>query len=279
MPEVVVSATRTPQSIATIPGSVTVITEQQIQQQNTISPTRALNDLLGKLVPGFSQAEQSTATSFAQTLRGRDIQVLVDGVPQNTSPMTGRDLFTIDPSAIERIEVIRGATAVYGNGATGGLVNIITRKGTDGKPVYTSDTSLNIAPRRPGQSIGGTITQGVSGKKGAVDYVVTGAFNHIGGTFDAQGDRSMPSHGGGIGSVANSTTYNLFAKIGYQFTEEQRLQLSVNYLQHRQHSDFIVDGAGSLVCPTPQSPGCFRSKQRYLSGCSWTTNSLGRTRM
>ena len=56
MPEVVVSATRTPQSIATIPGSVTVITEQQIQQQNTISPTRALNDLLGKLVPGFSQA-------------------------------------------------------------------------------------------------------------------------------------------------------------------------------------------------------------------------------
>ena len=59
----------------------------------------------------------------------------------------------------------------------------------------------------------------------------------------------MPSHGGGIGSVANSTTYNLCAKIGYQFTEEQRLQLSVNYLQHRQHSDFIVDGAGSLVCP------------------------------
>ena len=70
MPQVVVSATRTPQSIATIPGSVTVITEQQIQQQNTISPTRALNDLLGKLVPGFSQADQSTATSFAQTLRG-----------------------------------------------------------------------------------------------------------------------------------------------------------------------------------------------------------------
>lgn len=275
MPEVVVSATRTPQSIATIPGSVTVITEQQIQQQNTISPTRALNDLLGKLVPGFSQADQSTATSFAQTLRGRDIQVLVDGVPQNTSPMTGRDLFTIDPSAIERIEVIRGATAVYGNGATGGLVNIITRRGTDGKPVYTSDTSLNIAPRRPGQSIGGTITQGVSGKKGPVDYVVTGAFNHIGGTFDAQGDRAMPSHGGGIGSVANSNTYNLFAKIGYQFSEEQRLQLSVNYLQHRQHSDFIVDGAGSLVCPTPQSPGCFRSKQRYLSGMQLDDQQLG----
>ena len=85
----------------------------------------------------------------------------------------------------------------------------------------------------------------------------------------------MPSHGGGIGSVANSTTYNLFAKIGYQFTEEQRLQLSVNYLQHRQHSDFIVDGAGSLVCPTPQSPGCFRSKQRYLSGMQLDDQQLG----
>lgn len=273
-PEIVVSASRTPQSIATIPGSVTVITEAQIQQQLTVTPTRALNDLLGKLVPGFSQADQSSATSFTQTLRGREIQVLVDGVPQNTSPQTGRDLFTIDPSAVERIEVVRGATAVYGNGATGGLVNIITKKGTEGKPIFTSDVTSNVSLSHPGGSVGGTVSQGVSGTQHGIDYVFNGSFNHTGSTFDAEGDRSMPGHGGGIGSLANSNTYNLFGKLGYT-AGAQRLQLSVNYFHNLQNSSYILDGAGALVCPTPTTPGCFRSKQRYLPGLRLDDQQLG----
>ncbi len=44
---------------------------------------------------------------------------MVDGIPQSTPLRNGgRDMRTIDPSAIERIEVIKGATAIYGNGQT-----------------------------------------------------------------------------------------------------------------------------------------------------------------
>lgn len=64
-----------------------------------------------------------------QTLRGRQVLVLIDGIPQSTPLRNGaRDLRVIDPSVIERIEVIKGASSIYGNGADGGIINYITRK-------------------------------------------------------------------------------------------------------------------------------------------------------
>ena len=48
--------------------------------------------------------------------------VLIGGVQQSTPLRNGgRDLRIIDPSAIERIEVIKGATSIYSNGADGGI--------------------------------------------------------------------------------------------------------------------------------------------------------------
>jgi iron complex outermembrane recepter protein len=56
------------------------------------------------------------------------VLVLIDGIPQST-PLraVGRDIRTIDPSVVKRVEVIKGATAIYGNGADGGLINYITK--------------------------------------------------------------------------------------------------------------------------------------------------------
>ena len=135
LPELVVSATRREESIAAIPGSVTVLEQEEIAAQ--ASTSNDLGDILGKLVPGMAPSAE-TLSNFGQPLRGRNISVLIDGVPQST-PLRNilRDLRTIDPSAVERIEIIRGATAIYGYGATGGIVNIITKKPTK-KPTLTT---------------------------------------------------------------------------------------------------------------------------------------------
>lgn len=62
-------------------------------------------------------------------MRGRSVLVLIDGIPQSTPLRAGgRDIRSIDPSVIERVEVIKGATAIYGNGAEGGLINYITKR-------------------------------------------------------------------------------------------------------------------------------------------------------
>ena len=50
--------------------------------------------------------------------RSRLVLVMVDGVPLNTNRDSSRNLANIDPALIERIEVIRGSSAIYGSGAT-----------------------------------------------------------------------------------------------------------------------------------------------------------------
>lgn len=73
------------------PRSVTIVTREQILQQTAI--TRDLSQILNRLVPG-------SGFSNRISLRGRRPSVLVDGVPTAVDPST------IDPLAIERIEVI-----------------------------------------------------------------------------------------------------------------------------------------------------------------------------
>ncbi|HEY9847475.1 MAG TPA: TonB-dependent receptor plug domain-containing protein [Candidatus Caenarcaniphilales bacterium] len=112
-----------------MPRSVTVVPQQQIQQQ--AAGLRDLSDILGKSVPGLAPTNQSLS-EFGQTLRGRNPLVLIDGVPQSTNRNAGRNLRAIDPGLIERVEVLRGPTAIYGDGATGGIINMITRSGQEG---------------------------------------------------------------------------------------------------------------------------------------------------
>lgn len=79
-----------------------------------------------------------TITDYGQTLRGRGTLVLLDGMPLNTNRDSARNLASLDPNNIERIEVLRGSSALYGSGATGGIVSITTRP-----------AGASRAPRRP----------------------------------------------------------------------------------------------------------------------------------
>lgn len=139
--EVTVTATRSEALVNTVPQSITVVRRDEIEEQ--VSAGSGLGDILGKLVPGFGLGRQSPST-FTQTLRGRNINVLIDGVPQSTNRNGARILTLIGPSAVERIVVIRGATAIYGDGATGGVVNIITRKG-DGPVKHVAEVGGNVS--------------------------------------------------------------------------------------------------------------------------------------
>ena len=122
----VVVGSRTPTSISEIPSSVWVIDRTNIEQQ--LETGVDLKTMLGKLVPGLDLAPQGR-TNYGQNLRGRGVQVLINGVSLNNSRGLSRQFDSIDPFNVERIEVISGASSLYGGGATGGIINIVTRKG------------------------------------------------------------------------------------------------------------------------------------------------------
>jgi iron complex outermembrane recepter protein len=235
--QVVVTATRTEEELQDVPRSVTVIEREQIQEQANLNTN--LQDILGTLVPGFGPPSQSTRI-LASSLRGRPFQLLIDGVPISTNQNTAFnfELRSISPSAIERIEVVRGPSAAFGEGATGGVINIITRRPTDDSFTATSEVRVNAAlGRLQGDSIGNYLEQTFSGNAGIVDYFIGVSREQTGYFYDAEGDR-IPFQQEG---VEDAQTYDLFGSLGVDLTDTQRLQLSVNHFYDTQDIEFLTD--------------------------------------
>ena len=135
MEHVIVSGSRVFESIDEVPASITIISQKQIETHLKVNPE--LQSLLAQMVPGLAPDTGSSSNS-GQTLRGRAPLIMIDGVPQSTPLRNGSlGIKTLDPSAIGRIEVIKGATSIYGNGAAGGIINYITKTAHDNVPTRT----------------------------------------------------------------------------------------------------------------------------------------------
>ena len=136
--DVVVTASRIEQQLADVNMSVSVITSEQIQQD---AGATTIADLLESTVPGIRVNNDGGQGIDRIKIRGEDsfrTVVMIDGqrISEQKS-MSGVPLL-IDPSQVERIEVIRGpASVLYGSDAIGGAINIITKKGGT-KPVQGS---------------------------------------------------------------------------------------------------------------------------------------------
>lgn len=122
---IVVSASRAHRSVAEMAQTTWVIERAEIEQQ--VQGGKEIKDVLAQLIPGMDVSSQGR-TNYGMNLRGRSMMVMVDGVRLNSSRSDSRQLDSIDPFNIDRIEVISGATSLYGGGSTGGLVNIVTKK-------------------------------------------------------------------------------------------------------------------------------------------------------
>lgn len=255
VPEVFVSATRSLTTVGALKESVTIVTAAQLQQQVLASPGRSLGQILPKLVPGMALGDMSWGVT--QNIRGRGVAVLIDGVPQLSSPIIEMDLTHIDPGAIERIEIVRGATSIYGNGATGGLINIITKQAGEGKTSFSTEMQGSGSLTRVGRGLSGTIVQGAQGKKDWFDFNVVGSFSSQGGMYDAGGARTMPGVNT-IGGFADTKMYNILGKFGATFGQH-RLQVTLNRKETWQQTNHLPDpGVNSLP----------RTFARVLSGLS-----------
>lgn len=133
--EIVVSANRRVQAVQDVPISVSILTSEDLDQRNV---TR-LDDAL-RYVSGISIARDQVsirgASGFAFGVGSRTA-VLIDGFSL-LSGDNGDIKFDVMPVAdVERIEIIKGAgSALYGTGALGGVVSMITKDPTDTLSVY-----------------------------------------------------------------------------------------------------------------------------------------------
>lgn len=249
---IVVTATRVPTPITAIPNTVRVLDREAVETQLAVSPS--LLDSLSFSIPSLAPGRQRM-TSTGESLRGRTPLYMVDGIPQTTPLRDGkRSGFTIDPAFVDRVEVIYGANAIQGLGATGGVINYVTaRPPANGDwlrrvtaEITTDDFEENGFHYRGSALAGRTV--------GDFDFVVGAAYERNDLFYDGA-DRPIvvdPTQG----DIMDGSGWSLFSRLGYDITPEQRLELMANIFNFEGDGDYRpVPGNAALGIPATSIEG------------------------
>ncbi|HEX2167370.1 MAG TPA: TonB-dependent receptor, partial [Longimicrobiales bacterium] len=249
----VVAATRTGAAAASLPIKVDVFDAQEIEVQQTLSANPT--EMLSNLIPSFSPARQKLSTA-GESFRGRRPLFLIDGVPQSNPLRDGRrDGFTIDMEAIERVEVIFGANAIQGLGATGGIVNYVTvSPPATGELEQSLSVGMTSGDRFEGDGIGWRGHYMAGKRIGSFDVQGSVSVERRGLQFDGR-NRAI-----GVdnvqGDIADSHSRNFLGKIGWEPAPAQRVQLMFNTFRLEQEGDFaLVPGDRNAGVPAISVPG------------------------
>ncbi|GGY73907.1 TonB-dependent receptor [Marinobacter zhanjiangensis] len=229
--ELVVVGSRAPTQISEVPGTVWVVDEEDISTQ--ASSGKTLKQILGELVPGLDAGPQGR-TNYGQNMRGRKALVMIDGVSLNSSRSVSRQFDSIDPFNIARIEVLSGATALYGGGATGGIINIITKKGEAGETRFSSMAGASSG-FNDSDDLSYQLAQSVSGGNDQIQGRLGIAYAENGGTFDTDGNQVKPD------VTQTDLQYNrsidVLGNLGIWLDDNQRLDVTAQYYDSRYNGD------------------------------------------
>ncbi len=235
--EVVVSSTRLPDrpvDAKTLPAKVTVITADDIQKSGAKTVQEAIQWATGIVMyDGVGNAFQQTID-----LRGFNgtpvpaTTVFVDGVRMNEPDFNSVNFDLIPYDTIERIEIIPGAAAIYGKNAMGGVINIVTKRGTDHHQA-TGETVFGSFHRE-------RYTINASGPIGKFDY-----YTNFGRETES-----------GYRDESAARISRFFGKVGYRPTEGSDYTLSYTYVKDK------LQQAGSL----PISEAAIDPKRNFTPG-------------
>ncbi|MDP3841319.1 MAG: TonB-dependent receptor [Oxalobacteraceae bacterium] len=253
MPPVVVSASRSNIEADKAPQTVVIIKKEEIERQLAISNNSS--DLLSSILPSYTPS-RGKMNGSGETLRGRTPLILIDGVPQS-NPMrpTGREVHTIDFAMVERIEVIQGANAINGLGATGGTINIITKQPAKG----SFNQHVDVQATLPTSNLGSDVmsyktTYRADGRLDKLDYLFSIGYDDQGLYRDGKGrtigvDNTQ-------GDLMDSRSYDVLGKLGYWIDDNQRLQFTVNRYKIKSKANYIgVAGNRQLGIPSTSIDG------------------------
>jgi outer membrane cobalamin receptor len=236
----VVTATRTSQTLETVPTNVDVLGPQQIHA--TAAKTTA--DLL-RVVPGFVMKDfQSTLVSHPSrqtpSLRGLGgtsasrTLVLLDGVPIN-DPFAGWVHWSRIPlPLVQRAEVVRsGGAGVWGDRALSGVINLITADPTTSSMQVSASGGSNGTVH--GSAVG-TFRRAKLGALFAGDYAATDGY------VTARADQRGP-----IDTPADSRDEVFYGKLLYNVTPLFRVFASGSYMDDFRHNGTVLKTDGTKI--------------------------------
>ena len=139
--EVVVTASRFPQSLSKTLADTTVLNEQEIRQSGATDVETLLRSVAGiEIMQTGGLGSQSSI--FMRGTNSNQVLVLIDGVRINSATAGTTALEHIMLDSIERIEIVRGnVSSLYGSEAIGGVIQLFTKQGR-GAPTFNASVGL-----------------------------------------------------------------------------------------------------------------------------------------
>ncbi|MEO0731329.1 MAG: TonB-dependent receptor, partial [Bacteroidota bacterium] len=234
--EVAVTATRREEDLSKTPRAVDVIAQETVDFYTNQSSDLAAT--LGKFVPNFASPAIGNSIFLAK-LRGRAPLYLLDGIPLQTNEgFRGAVLGNIDPFNVERVEVLYGASTIYGGGAPGGVIQFFTKEASEERVGVDlqlfSRTYLVEDAFLGGESTDYRTALTVSGTLDKFRYLVNGVVEVNNGQFRPDGQRIAPN------GTSAYDDFALFVKGGYDFTPTQSLDFSFNR-SYREPNDLFFE--------------------------------------
>ena len=139
--EVVVTATKTPVKQSLTGKVITVITRQELENNNGRTLGQVLNQQAGLVINGALNSPGTNQTIFMRGAASGRTLILIDGIPVNDPSLIGNefDINLVSINDVQRVEICRGAqSTLYGSDAIAGVINIITIKNDIKKPFNIS---------------------------------------------------------------------------------------------------------------------------------------------
>ena len=228
----VVTANSTDTTISDVAATMWVVDQEQIEKE--INTGADLKVALGRLIPGYDFGGESR-TNYAQNMRGRSALIMIDGVSLNSTRSISRQLDSIAPFNVARVEVLSGATAIYGAGASGGIINIITKKAT------TNETQVEL-------QVGGSsgfnnsddytknVAIAVSGGTEKLRGRLSAAYERTGANYDANGDMVLPDIT--QTDMQFNETVDIMGNIEFEPDDKQKISITAQYFNSEQDTEY-----------------------------------------
>jgi len=242
LPKLIVTATRTDQSIDHLSAASTVFTRHDIERLQLQSVPELLKQATGVDVTE-SGAPGKAASVYIRGTGSGHVLVLIDGVRIGSVTLGSSPFSSLPIDQIERVEIVRGSqSSLYGSDAIGGVIQIFTRKGQ-----YTDNNKPTVSIEAGGGSYDTAHVSGnVSGKYKQLGYAV-GASHITTSGFNASSSTNQDADRDGY----KNTSFNI--RTDYKINDDYRAEAFVLRSQGENEfdnnfgsdrNDFVIQNIG-----------------------------------
>ncbi|MDR3024795.1 TonB-dependent receptor [Chryseobacterium sp.] len=277
--DVVIVASRKPTKISEVPGTVWVVQKEKIQEQAKSGVP--IKEMLSILIPSMDIGPQGR-TNYGQNMRGRSALVMIDGVSLNSIRAISRQLDAIDPFNIERIEVLSGASSIYGGNATGGIINIITK--TPSKKGISGETELGARTGFMGKDDHDfRAAQSIAAKDDKFFGRLGVAYQQNGGVYGA--DQKQLFTDITQTDLQYNQSIDILATGGYQFNNKHKITASLQYYNSKFNGDRSLFLGENLSAFTTKNASLLQMRdgfssdknvgtERYMATVAYNANGI-----